>query len=196
MIDLDLTARNAGGPITGAAMSTKVRIAAATPDTREAAIALADIVASVDRDFLPGVSSGAVSARAWFARKDPFRSVVAIEPGGDVVGHAGLRINGQLPDGTMLDRPASWEVGMVFVRPGFRGCDIATHLVLHLAGEVRADSLWASIRRGGPGEKVAHSAGWRRTSDTFAWPDGPTPGSVWVPSAACNRGRAPLTKVA
>lgn len=139
------------------------------------------VVLSTNPDYLPGVATGAVTAREWYTRKQPEQVFLAYAPGGELAGHAGLRFNGARPDKTLLPRPLSWELAMVFVRPGYRGCGVARQLAQHATTQVRPGVLWASARREGTGSQVAQRVGWTRLPEhDFHWPDSPV-GSIWTP---------------
>lgn len=131
--------RRPGGPVGGSAVLTRLTIDAPAPSKEVASgAAVADLFAAVlatNPGYLPGVASGGVAFESWYRRKDPQWVRVArtpvMEPG--VAGHIGVRLNGLLPDGRLLEDAGaprlSWEVGMLVVRPGVRGCGIATALV-------------------------------------------------------------------
>lgn len=180
--------RRPGGPVGGSAVLTRLTIDAPAPSKEAASgAAVADLFAAVlatNPGYLPGVASGGVGFESWYRRKDPQWVRVArtpvMEPG--VAGHIGVRLNGLLPDGRLLEDAGaprlSWEVGMLVVRPGVRGCGIATALV-HEATTTFVRALWASVHVNGVGHRMLTSLGWVESVE-FNWPGDPTPGVVMI----------------
>lgn len=151
------------------------------PDVSDVLGLLARVV-DHDPDYLPGVSSGALSLASWFTRKHPDWSRGVVEAdSGHLVAFAGARINTMLPDRSQSPAGTRWEVGPVVVHPDHRGRGLATALLRVVASTFK-DSCWISTRRDGPGLKPLRRARWRPTT-TFDWPTG-VAGSVFVPEPA------------
>lgn len=178
--------RRPGGPVGGSAVLTRLTVEVPAPSKGAASgAAVADLFAAVlatDPAYLPGVASGEVAFESWYRRKDPQWVRVArtpvMEPG--VAGHVGVRLNGLLPDGRLLEDAGaprlSWELGMLVVRPGVRGCGIASALVA-AAAQAFSCPLWASVHADGPGHRLLDGLGWEEATG-FRWAGDPVPGLV------------------
>lgn len=175
--------RRPGGPTTGAAVRS--RLALMEPgDGLGSREHLFRAVLSADPTYLPGVAADDVSFGAWYRRKAPSWVRVATTPASapHLVGHVGVRLNGLLPDGRLLEEAGmprlAWELGMLVVRPGFRGCGIATDLVA-AATHANGQPLWSVVHAGSPGYFLMSGLGWNEVGTT-SWRDDPVPGVVMV----------------
>lgn len=174
----------AAGPVGGPHVLGRTRIVEPGQD-RASLDDVTDLFArvlSANPDYLPGVAAGTVRFADWYRRKAPQWSRLAYTPaaGPDPVGHIGVRLNGCLPDGRLLEQTGaprlSWELGMLVVAPGVRGCGIATELV-HSATSTFATALWVTAHADSPGHRLLACLGWTEQA-TFFWPGDPTPGLV------------------
>lgn len=178
--DVPRLGRVCGGPISGPNVASRLSLSPVS--SHDSISELFGAVLSADPHYLPGVSSGSVSFSSWYARKSPAWVRTARTPVADplLAGHIAARLNGCLPDGRMLEDAGgprlSWELGMLVVRPGLRGCGIATALIDEAA--VTFDCpLWASVHVDGPGHALLKRAGWLSWVEFF-WPGDPRPGIV------------------
>lgn len=146
-------------------------------------VALFETVIAAEPSYLPGVASGQVSVESWYTRKSPQWRRVAHTParGGAPVAHIAVRLNGMRPDGPLLTDRLAWELSMLVVAPGFRGCGIASRLVEEATGAFRGP-LWASVHQHRPGHRLLTSLGWE-TVDGFFWPGDPEPGLIMIAPA-------------
>lgn len=153
----------------------------------EAFPAIADLFTAVlnaDPAYLPGVASESVPLRAWYSRKEPQRVRTIRTPASEpnLAAHSGVRLNGMLPDRRMLEEAGaprlSWELSMLVVRPGFRGCGLAKMLVED-AEAAFPSGLWASVHRDRAGYNLLRSAKWQEVT-SFFWPNDPAEGLVMV----------------
>lgn len=171
------------GPVTGPAVMDRLRIE--PPVFRSEAVAdLFAAVLSATPGYLPGVASGEVTFDAWYRRKDPqwvrVAHTPAVSPG--LAGHVAVRLNALLPDGRMLEEAGaprlSWEVSMLVVRPGVRGCGVGSALV-RSATTTFNRPLWASVHSDGPGCAMLTRLGWEPSAEFF-WSYDPAPGVVML----------------
>lgn len=179
--------RRAGGPTGGPNVLSRMTLT--EPGTNLTARAhLFATVLSANPAYLPGISSGAVPFEAWYRRKDPTWVRVASTPAGDphLVGHVAVRLNALLPDGRLLESAGlprlSWELGMLVVRPGFRGCGLAAEMV-HTATATFNQPLWSVVHDESPGHRLLTRHGWAEVGTT-TWADDPVPGIVLVSRTA------------
>lgn len=65
---------------------------------------------------------------------------------------------------------------MLVVRPGFRGCGLASGLLSEACDSFRVP-LWASVHVGSPGHRLLVGRGWHERATT-SWRDDANPGVV------------------
>jgi GNAT superfamily N-acetyltransferase len=174
------SSRSALGPTGGPNVVNRLTIDTAQPHDTADILDLFERVLSATPTYLPGVTAGAVSLDHWYRRKDPQRVRIARTPasGSRIIGHAAVRLNGMRPDGPLLADRLSWELSMLVVAPGLRGCGIASRLIED-ATHAFTIPLWASVHQHEPGHHLLVSNGWEAI-DGFYWPNDPNPGLIML----------------